>query len=489
MEGRYGVIAVRRENKTYWEVRTALTPDDVSRLIADGIKVIVQPSSLRCFSDEEYARVGAEINEDLSEASVIAGIKEVDPELLLPKRTYLFFAHVIKAQAYNMHLLDALLAKGIRHVDYECIRDTSPQRNRLVAFGTYAGNAGVIDFLGGLGELLLNRHISTPFVYVARCYRYRTLEAAMNDIKEVGNLIERDGLPSSICPVVFGVTGTGRCAQGALEILKCMPYEVVAVEDLQSLHSRADIRNKIFIVELNDRYLAKRKDGGEFNKAEYRANPELYEGALVDLLPYISAIIHCVYWTTKYPRFLTSAELKQATLAGATKLLGVCDVSCDLRGSIEFLYKFMSPNEPFYLYSPKDDRMYFTHSQHAADSVLYHSVDFLPSELPIDASRHFGAVLREFLKILATDDTASLPFEDQRLPPELKNAVITCHGSLTPSYEYIAELRKETSNQVEAKAVIEDEDIELLDELEDLKYGQPLSEKSLQMLEAILASQ
>mmetsp|Transcript_19687 Transcript_19687/g.36228 ORF Transcript_19687/g.36228 Transcript_19687/m.36228 type:complete len:490 (+) Transcript_19687:2014-3483(+) len=489
MEGLQGVVALRRENKSYWESRTALTPDDVRLLVADGLKVLVQPSTLRCYSDEEYSRAGAVITEDLSEASIIAGIKEVDVQYLLPRRTYLFFAHVIKAQPYNMHLLDALLEKGIRHVDYECIRDTTPHRNRLVAFGTYAGNAGVIDYLGGLGELLLNRHISTPFVYVARCYRYRTLEAALLDVKEVGKLIAKNGLPRKICPLVFGVTGTGRCALGALQVLKCMPYEIVSVEDLPALQTRDDITNKIFIVEVHDRYLVQRSDGGEFDKQDYRTHPEQYQGALANLLPYLSTIVNCVFWTTKYPCFLKAAELKAAVQAGTSRLLGVCDVTCDLRGSIEFLYKFMTPNEPFYLYNPRNDRMYFTHSDHASDSVLYHSVDFLPSELPIDASRHFGSVLRDYLKILAFDDTANLPFEEQQLPPELKNAIITCQGRLTPNFEYISELRQKTVKQEDVKSVVEDDDIDLLDELEDLKYGQKLSEKSLRMLESILASQ
>jgi alpha-aminoadipic semialdehyde synthase len=293
MEGRRGVIGVRRENKTYWEGRTPLTPDDVRALISDGVKVIVQPSSLRCFSDIEYIQAGAEISEDLSECSIIAGIKEVDIALLLPRRTYLFFAHVIKGQPYNMGLLDALLAKGIRHIDYECIRDTT-QRNRLVAFGVYAGNAGVIDFISGLGELLLNRHISTPFIHIARCYRYRTLDSAKDDIRAIGRPIAVEGLPSKITPLVFGVTGTGRCANGAMEILRLLPREVVGVADLPALLTRADVNHKIFIVELGDPFLVKRKDGGVFDKTEYRSHPELYQGALADLLPYLSVIVNCV---------------------------------------------------------------------------------------------------------------------------------------------------------------------------------------------------
>jgi len=50
-----------------------------------------------------------------------------------------------------MPLLDAMIDRNIRHLDYEMIRDTTPSRERLVAFGIFAGNAGVIDFMQGLG--------------------------------------------------------------------------------------------------------------------------------------------------------------------------------------------------------------------------------------------------------------------------------------------------------------------------------------------------
>lgn len=48
-----------------------------------------------------------------------------------------------------MPALDAIIAKKIRLIDYEKITDND--NNRLIAFGKYAGIAGAIDFLKGLG--------------------------------------------------------------------------------------------------------------------------------------------------------------------------------------------------------------------------------------------------------------------------------------------------------------------------------------------------
>ena len=51
------------------------------------------------------------IQEDISEAPVVFGVKVVPIDLLEPSKTYVFFSHTIKAQEANMPLLDACLEK------------------------------------------------------------------------------------------------------------------------------------------------------------------------------------------------------------------------------------------------------------------------------------------------------------------------------------------------------------------------------------------
>ena len=106
------IIGILRESKNKWERRCSLTPREVEKLVhTDGIDVLVQPSTTRCYSDDEFLAAGAKISEDLSPCSVIFGVKEVPIEDLMAKKTYFFFSHTIKAQAYNMPLLDALMEK------------------------------------------------------------------------------------------------------------------------------------------------------------------------------------------------------------------------------------------------------------------------------------------------------------------------------------------------------------------------------------------
>ena len=116
-------IAILRECKNKWERRCSLTPNEVKAITGSGIRVLVQPSTNRCYSEDEFIDAGAEIQEDVSPASVIFGVKEVPLQNLLADKTYFFFSHTIKAQDYNMPLLDKLLELKIRMVDFECIRE------------------------------------------------------------------------------------------------------------------------------------------------------------------------------------------------------------------------------------------------------------------------------------------------------------------------------------------------------------------------------
>ena len=202
-------IGIRREDKSVWERRVALTPSNVRTILQKNpkIRIIVQPSQTRIFTDKEYLENGAEINEDLTPCSLIVGVKEVGIPYLIPKKAYMFFSHVIKGQPYNMPLLDCILEKKISLFDYEKITDE--QGRRLVAFGEFAGIAGTIDFLSGLGLLLIKRQISTPFLNIDVSYKYLNLEDAKKDIKKVGAKIQKEKIPNELIPLVFAVTGTG----------------------------------------------------------------------------------------------------------------------------------------------------------------------------------------------------------------------------------------------------------------------------------------
>lgn len=88
-----------------------------------------------------------------------------------------------------MPALDMILAKNIRLIDYEKISDS--QNNRLIAFGKYAGIAGAIDFLKGLGEYIMQMGISTPLLNANCSYKYFNLEEAYTHLKRIGEELSR----------------------------------------------------------------------------------------------------------------------------------------------------------------------------------------------------------------------------------------------------------------------------------------------------------
>ncbi|KAH8046884.1 saccharopine dehydrogenase [Aureococcus anophagefferens] len=129
-----GTIGVLAECYGIWERRSPLTPKHVAGLVQGGHRVLVQPSPRRVFRDAEFAAAGAEVTADLSDCDAVLGVKQPAVSSVLPKTTYAFFSHTIKAQAENMPLLDALAAQECTLVDYECI--VKPSGERLVAFGS-----------------------------------------------------------------------------------------------------------------------------------------------------------------------------------------------------------------------------------------------------------------------------------------------------------------------------------------------------------------
>lgn len=147
---------------------------------------------------------------------MIFGVKEVPISALLANKTYFFFSHTIKAQEYNMPLLDAMLEKKIRMIDYECIREKSMKEAdvppRLVAFGRYAGIAGAFDFFRGIGEFMLQKKLQTPFIFLGSTYMYEDYDMMKQALANTAKNIAKSGTPKAFGPMVFAVTGTGRVA-------------------------------------------------------------------------------------------------------------------------------------------------------------------------------------------------------------------------------------------------------------------------------------
>nr|XP_018915119.1 PREDICTED: alpha-aminoadipic semialdehyde synthase, mitochondrial [Bemisia tabaci] len=447
------VIAIRREDQSVWERRAPLAPNNVSRLTRLGIKVIVQPSNRRAYPMQAYANAGAIIQEDISEASVIFGVKQVPVDLLLPDKTYCMFSHTIKAQQDNMPLLDAALMKNIRLIDYEKLVDDSGQR--VVAFGKYAGVAGMVNILHGLGLRLLALGHHTPFMHIGPPHNYRNSMMARQAIRDAGYEIALGMMPKSIGPLTFVFTGSGNVSQGAQEVFQDLPYEYVPPDMLQKVAEHG-VNTKIYGCEVRRRHYLERKDGGGFDREEYEGNPSLYTSTFSKkIAPFASVIINGIYWAVDSPKLLTLPDakvlLRQMNLpwlpssVGAPalphRLLGICDISADPGGSIEFMNECTTIDNPFCLYDAdqnKDTKSF------RGPGVLVCSIDNMPTQLPMEATDFFGSLVLPYaLDIIQSD--ATKPLEEHSFIPSVHAAIITSNGKLTPNFEYIQDLRNMNS--------------------------------------------
>lgn len=292
-------IGIVREVYNKWERRAPLCPKHVANLVQNhGIRVLVQPSNRRVFSDSEFEAAGAEITSDLSDASTIFGVKQVPISNLLPDRTYVFFSHVIKAQPENMKLLDTVLARNVRLIDYECItQDGKRSSPRTIAFGKFAGYAGMIDMFRGLGERLLSQGYSTPFLNVGSTYMYPSLENAKRAVGEMGHQIADGGLPEALSPMTFVFTGTGNVSQGAQDIFKLVPHEFVSCSDLKEIASAKgpEHQKKLYgaVATAEDMVeLRSNEEGQTFDRSHYYAHPDLYRPTFHNkVAPYTSVIM------------------------------------------------------------------------------------------------------------------------------------------------------------------------------------------------------
>jgi len=116
-------LGIRKETKNKWERRVPLNPQAVKKLVDDGYKVVVQPSEIRIYKDEEYKNAGAVLSDDLSNTDLILGVKEVHVPDIIPGIPHLFFSHTIKGQSYNMDMLKKFLDTKTTLLDYERIID------------------------------------------------------------------------------------------------------------------------------------------------------------------------------------------------------------------------------------------------------------------------------------------------------------------------------------------------------------------------------
>ena len=429
------IIGIRREDKNKWERRVPLIPIDLKELKDKyNIDTIIQPSQIRFIKDKEFRKFGILVKEDLSSANTIFGIKEIPVQFFQKGKTYVYFTHVFKGQAYNIPKLKKLMELECNLIDYERILDEN--NKRLIFFGKFAGYAGMIKTLHIFGQKLKIEGIKNPFEKIKHPYQYSSLEEAKNDIQKLSEEIKRNGLPQVILPLIIGITGYGNVSKGAQEIFDILPHKTISPNELIKLHDNLSLDTTIlYKVVFREKDIVERKDRQPFNLHDYYNKPELFQSIFEKYIPFLSIIINCIYWVDKYPRLVTKEYLTTRYLNQSRRKLKVIgDISCDINGSIEITYKITEPDNPAYTYNINEDS--FIDGIKDRDGITVLAVDNLPCEFPKESSTEFSSVLKNFVyDIVKTDFTKE--FNKLELPDVIKKALILHKGKLTKDYLYL----------------------------------------------------
>lgn len=392
-------IGLIREGKVPPDKRVAFTPSQAEEIQQrfENVKVICQPSTVRCFRESEYSNLGIDVREDLSQCDILMGIKEVPVDQLIPNKTYLFFSHTLKKQPYNRKLLQAVLEKKIKLIDYETLKDH--QGNRLVAFGRFAGIVGAYNGLLAFGKR----------------YRLFDLRRAYDcfDINDLKIELRKVTLPA----VKIVLTGAGRVARGAMESLDTAGVRKVSPTDFLANHYSEPVYTQLSSADYHVR-----KEGGHFNRDEFHQYPERYECKFNAFTTVADILLAGAFWNPKAPKLF---ELDDMASPGF-KIRIIADITCDINGSVPSTIQASTIVEPLYDFDPvtRTTQPPLTHERH----ITVMAVDNLPCELPRSASEEFGRDLidRILLPLLGDD-------------PEhvIDRATMAENGHLTKRFSYL----------------------------------------------------
>jgi saccharopine dehydrogenase (NAD+, L-lysine-forming) len=428
-------IGIRREDKNPWERRAPLIPAHVRELIHQhSLEIWLQPSAIRIFSNEDYVREGAKIEENLSPCSIILAIKEIPLDLLERKKVYIFFSHMTKGQTHNMPALKRMIELECTLIDYEKIVDE--RGFRLVLFGKQAGLAGMIDTLWALGQRLNWEKIENPFSRIKQAFEYQSLINAKEEIEEVGWKIDQDGLSSTLVPFLCGFAGYGNVSQGAQEIFDLLPFEVVAPQQISTFYREKNYSaHKIYKVVFKEEHMvAPVSSGGTFDLQDYYESPQKYKPVFESYLPYLAVLVNCIYWEPKYPRFVTKKFLKELYRRNSLPRLRVIgDISCDVDGSVECTIKATNPDNPVFTYDPLKEE---AKDGFEGRGPVIMAIDNLPAEISLESSISFSKALKNLIPAIAAAGFSS-DFTECHLPNSVKKAVILYQGKFTPNYSYM----------------------------------------------------
>ena len=391
-------FAIIKERKNPPDRRVVFSPEKLAEARAQypQAEFVVESSDIRVFPDEAYKALGFEVTDDVSDADVMIGVKEVPIENLVANKKYFYFSHTIKKQPYNRKLLLAMLEKNIEMYDHETIVKQSGAR--LIGFGRYAGLVGAYNGFRALG--LRDGLFNLPKV------------ETLPDLEAVKAELDKITIPN----IKILLTGTGKVALGAKEILDHLKIKEIS----DALYLTSEFTEPVYVMADVMEY-AKRKDGKVGDKWAFYKDPSGYESNFMAYAKETDFFIAGHFYGNNAPYLFTREDAKSPDF----RINLVADISCDVDGPVASTLRASTIADPFYGYDAKTETEV---AFNAPNAITVMAVDNLPCELPKDASEGFGEMFLEHV----------IPaFFNNDKRGRLKRARITQNKKLTERYSYL----------------------------------------------------
>ena len=390
-------IGLLREGKSPADNRVALTPAQCKWIQknAPDVQVLAQSSPGRCYTDREYQYAGVEVTDDVSGCDILLGIKEVSPEALIAGKTYLFFSHTKKEQAYNQRMFRTILDRKITLIDYECLEHDDGQR--ILGFGFFAGVVGAHNGIMAYGK-------RTGLYQLGRVHQQQSFRELIHTYFGLR-------LPE----IKVAVTGSGRVAHGVLEVMNLL--EIVEVEPDEFLER--NFSYPVFTQLKGAALYGRVKDGG-YHREDFHKRPQDYRCKFLPYTRTADILMNGIYWDRDMPRLFEWEDLARSEFRIAT----IADITDDREGSIPCNLGDSPIADPVY----GVDRTTRTRTApYLPGSVDMMAVGNLPNELPRDASRYFGEqLIKHVLDPLVRGGS-----------PIIERATMVREGQLTTPYKYL----------------------------------------------------
>ncbi len=392
---KFGII---KERKNPPDRRVVFSPSELLEVKEKfpNAEIKVEASDVRVFSDSEYTEKGFEVSEDITDCDVLIGVKEVPIDALIPNKKYFFFSHTLKKQAYNRQLLKACIDKNIELYDHETVVDED--NNRLIGFGRYAGIVGTYNGIRAFG-------LKYEIFNLPKVETLTNQQALITQLK-------RPFLP----PIKIVLSGKGKVAMGAKEMLDGMKIKEVSVADYLSKTYTYPVYTMIDVQDYN-----MPKDDVIFDKTAFYSHPENFVSNFERFTKVSDIFIAGHFYGNGAPIILS----KEMLASPKCKIKVVADISCDIDGPIACTLRASTIAEPNYGYLPNEHKEV---DMFHPSAIVVMAVDNLPCELPKDASEGFGVMFLEHV----------IPaFFNNDIDGVLARAKITENGKLTPRFAYL----------------------------------------------------